>query len=164
MKSLVRENGMNCKMYEGNSQARTFFLWNSREMCLWLFCKLSVDILSCKMSFASHSFLSTLYLLFYARAQQPLSLLQCRTIWQIFQISRGNWRSCGPNGIPYVSTKESCTVYGNLKMVKTSTYKLWFLFCGYSIICMTLHFGLDSLVCCSCVLKYPQKILLRVIW
>ncbi len=28
-------------------------------------------------------------------------------------------------GIPYASTKEFCTVYGNLKMVKTSTYKLW---------------------------------------
>ncbi len=39
---FARENSMNCDICVNNSHMCTFFLWGSREMCLWLFCELSV--------------------------------------------------------------------------------------------------------------------------
>ncbi len=41
-----------------------------------------------------------------------------------FQTNPKNWRWHGPNGISYTSTKEPCTMYGNLRMVRMNIYEL----------------------------------------
>ncbi len=44
---------------------------------------------------------------------------------RIFQTSQENWKSCGPNGIHYASTKEPGIISGNLRIVNMNIYQLW---------------------------------------
>ncbi len=44
---------------------------------------------------------------------------------QIFQTSQEYWRSCGPNGILYASTKKPCIVYRNQSKAKHLQNVVW---------------------------------------